>query len=204
MRQGEYVSKLAWERGATADEVWGHPKNASLRAVRRHLDILTPGDILFLPDARPPALPLKRGMNNRYVAKVPKVDVTLRLLDGGAPLANEPYRTHGLPTPAVGTTDGDARVTLRVPLHVREVTVELPQKGLFFSVRVGDMDCASEGSGLRSRLHNLGYYRDPLGPSGEGAALREAIALFQRRHGLPDTGEIDDATRDAITEAHGS
>ena len=73
------------------------------------------------------------------------------------------------------------------------------------------MDPIDEPSGVRKRLRHLGYHCDPLRPEGPDspeealAALdRSAIQAFQQDHQIAPTGEIDDATRAALVEAHGS
>jgi hypothetical protein len=66
--------------------------------------------------------------------------------------------------------------------------------------RIGHLDPVHEVSGVRGRLHNLGY------EAGAGDAmdddLRELLRLFQKQHGL-ETGEIDEATQQALEDKHG-
>ena len=66
------------------------------------------------------------------------------------------------------------------------------------------MDPETEMSGVKKRLQNLGYLRpDPDPEVDEGDLLRGAISAFQEASGLPKTGELDAATREAITGKHG-
>jgi hypothetical protein len=54
---------------------------------------------------------------------------------------------------------------------------------------------------------NLGYATDAdlRGPSEVRAAnLRVALLAFQREHDLPRTGALDEATRNALRDEHGS
>ena len=70
-------------------------------------------------------------------------------------------------------------------------------------LRVGHLDPAATASGVRQRLTNLGHgtrdEADLLRPE----ALAAALKRFQRAQGATPTGEIDDATRDALERAHG-
>jgi hypothetical protein len=70
-------------------------------------------------------------------------------------------------------------------------------------VRVGDLDPLAEDSGARMRLSNLGH-----GAAREGDRCQEetrawGLRMFQRAAGLPETGEIDEATRAELGRGHG-
>jgi hypothetical protein len=70
VRQGEYLEQIAYNVGFDVDTVWGHEKNADLRALRKDQhNILCPGDVLYIPavDAPPPA-PVQGGTENAYSA----------------------------------------------------------------------------------------------------------------------------------------
>lgn len=70
-------------------------------------------------------------------------------------------------------------------------------------VRVGDMDPDTEISGLRKRLENLGLYPRNMPESADREELLHlALIGFQQKMGLDLTGEIDEATRDALKREH--
>ena len=62
--------------------------------------------------------------------------------------------------------------------------------------------------GVLQRLYNLGYGSDDTGGDGFGNwtndQRREFVKQFQRDHDLADSGQVDEKTRDALIEAHGS
>jgi len=206
VRQGDYLAKLAFVRGFDADEVWNDPKNQALRDLRKNPNILHPGDVLYLPAATQQWLPLQKGTTNQYTAKVPRVTVRLGFKNEEGPMANEPYVVEGLVPRQEGSTDGGGMLTLRVPLHVREVSVVLTKHDVEYPVRIGDMDPIDEASGLRKRLQHLGYRVDDSERSEDEAmeADGRAIATFQRAQGMVPTGDLDDATKAALVDAHGS
>jgi hypothetical protein len=140
------------------------------------------------------------------VARVPTTPVEIELHDAKGPLAGEPYALEGLGRPTQGTTDPDGRIKLVVPVHVRTVTVLLPERELAYEVRVGDMDPIEERSGLRARLTNLGFHPPQAEAIGldEDELFRIAVGRFQRAHDLPVTGEIDAQTCARLREDHGS
>ncbi len=69
VRQGDHLAKLAYQFNFDANIVWNDPKNANLRQVRPNSNILSPGDVLYIPDQVPPALQnLAVGTTNTFVA----------------------------------------------------------------------------------------------------------------------------------------
>lgn len=211
VKSGDYLAKIAHARGFDADQVWDDPKNADLKALRKDPNILHPGDVLYIPEPKPPDLPISGGSSNEYSATIPMVKVTIQFKDEGGLHANEKFVVDGGAVPAEGTSDGDGTVTFEVPVHVGSVRVDFPAHQLAYEVRVGGLDPVEESSGVASRLAHLGYgldaaheeLREKLFGKDEGRLAR-AIADFQRDHGLPETGLLDDATRAALKEAHGS
>jgi hypothetical protein len=59
-----------------------------------------------------------------------------------------------------------------------------------------DYAFGSDEEQARKRLHNIGYP--------DRYAFDVALSAFQRDHGLPVTGVLDDASRTALIEAHGT
>ena len=212
VKQGEYLTQLSHRYGFDATEVWNHSKNEEIRRLRRDMDILATGDIVFIPDRRSEGLPFRAGTVNRFMAKVSKVPVNLRFVDLDRPMANERFVVEGGATPAEGTTDGAGRVKLMVPVHVSEVRVIFPERDLDFHVKVGHIDPIEERSGIASRLAHLGYlpsaenhhmYAQIPGFSAQEDRMRLAVQEFQRTHGLEPTGIVDEVTRDALQNEHG-
>jgi hypothetical protein len=205
IRQGDYLKKLAFTKGFDADEVWGAPENADLKAARPDPDILCPGDILYVPELKPDPLPLNVGGESTYTGDVPTVSVRIILVEGGSPLANELFAVDGLPEPMSGTTTTDGCVMFEAPITLREVSIVLPNRNLSYPVRIGDLDPKDEPSGVASRLAHLGCYG--WFPEEEGdfdpEQHRMAIATFQAMIGGDSTGECDDATLDALHGKHG-
>ncbi len=214
VRQGDYLTQLAHRRGFSAEAVWNDPLNDALRQKRASPDILQPGDTLHLPDARERwnPLPLAIGSENHFMASIPTVEIRLVLQRAdGTPIANKRFCVDGMgPQPFDGTTDAIGLALFPVPVHVREVDLLLEEEGLHYRVRIGHMDPPDEQTGAIKRLVHLGYLQpldfNELEPFAD--VLREAITAFQEAHrdaqGLQVTGTLDDATRDALVQAHGS
>ncbi len=210
IRQGEYLTKLAHQKGFDADSVWNDSKNEDLKKKRVDPQQLQPGDILYVPDEAKTRLPIIVGASNAYVAQIPKVPVLIRLQIGGEILEKEPFVILGVgPKPIEGATDEHGYLKATVPVHVREIEVQLTARDRTLRVRVGNMDPLNELSGLQKRLTHLGFYQPSYaGTENYEAAdpkqVMAALAAFQQSVKLPATGKLDEDTAKALVAAHGS
>jgi N-acetylmuramoyl-L-alanine amidase len=209
IKQGDHLLKLAHLMGFDADKVWNDGANAELKDARQDPTMLQAGDILMVPDEPKKQLDLKHEEKNEYVAKVPKVAVSVAVADDEEPLAGEAYVVEGLGDEEERTTDADGMVTFEAPVNIREVTVRFVNVDLAFRVGVGELDPVDTDAGVRMRLTQLGFYGPTLAGEDQyverdDSQLAAAIAAFQGSKGLAVTGEMDDATKDALLDAHGS
>lgn len=212
VRQGDHLVGLAARFGFDAEEVWQHADNEELREARPNPQVLSPGDILFIPEAEAEPLPLEVHTTNRYAAPQSRIRLGISLRGAGnEPLANEPYRLEGIPRPVSGTTDGEGFITDTLPAHTRSVRVVLPNlNDHTFLLQVGHLNPTDEPSGLEAQLRGLGYLPTLAGidehhprvadPDADAEALVSALRAFQRDHDIEETGEPDAATIDAIHE----
>lgn len=209
IRQGDYLLKVAHLKGFDADQVWNDAKNKELKDSRKDPSMLKPGDILFVPDEPKKPLKLNAKESNAFVARVPAVKVKVKIAEDNTPMKNAKYVIEGLGDETEQTTDGDGNVDIQAPVHAREVVIRFVETGKRMKIAIGSLDPPDSPSGARMRLTSLGYYSGKV----EGAdqyvarnddALAAAVRQFQAVTGLPTTGEIDDATRQALVTAHGS
>jgi hypothetical protein len=204
VQQGEHLRRLAFRCGTDPESIWSNPQNADLAARRKNMDLLSPGDVVYLPTEPPPPLEVTAETTNRYQATIPTVPVKLTLAFSNGPLANQPFDVRGMYAdgePVRGTTSAAGEVALEVPVHVREIEVRLTRIGLVVPVRVGDLDPIEERSGVVQRLRNLGHL--PAYGDVDDEALTRAIRAFQKAEELDSTGELDDKTRSALEARHG-
>lgn len=210
VRQGDFMTKLAHTRGFDAKEVWNDPKNDAIRGRRPNMDILAPGDVVYLPKAPKSGLDFTKEATNRYKAKVPMVDVDVTFTDSaGDPIANEAFELQGLERGPKGsdppkderTTDGDGKASFRVPVTVREVVAHFPRRNVSYAFRIGDMDPIDESTGAQKRLTNLGYLPADLSAEALAMYLPSAIRTFQKDEGVEITGSLDAATLEALSKA---
>ncbi len=209
IRQGDYLTRIAHRLGFHPSEVWNDPKNAELRALRSDPDTLKSGDILFVPDEPKKRNKYQKESENSYVATVPKLPVALTLDHLGEPVADEKFVVRGLDEALEGVTSSDGRVEFEVDVNVKEVVVELVDKGRSYRMLLGNLDPVDEPSGARQRLMQLGLYSATLEGEDQYVTHNErqlaaALAAFQRERGLESTGDLDAATVDALRDAYGA
>lgn len=208
IKQGDYLTRIAHRLGFVPDEVWNDPKNQELKALRSDPDTLKSGDILFVPDVPKKRNPYSKETSNSYVATVPKLPVSLTLDHNGEPIADEKYIVRGLDEELEGTTDGTGKVEFEIDVHVKEVVVELVDKKKSYRMLLGNLDPVDEPSGARQRLMQLGIYSATREGEDQYVAhspkqLAAALRGFQMRQGIEATGELDEATINALRDAYG-
>jgi N-acetylmuramoyl-L-alanine amidase len=203
IRQGDYLVKLAARMGFDAATVWGDPKNKALADLRGDMNILRPGDVIYLPDPVPPVwLPANVGATNVYTAEGATCEVTLTLQYAGQPLVGASFTVEELPGLGTLTTGGGGNVTLTVPLNLVAVTLDFPDLGVAQRLRIGHLDPLTTPSGQLGRLRNLGFAADGAFDS-EQDALSDAVETYQRMSKVDVTGELDAAAQDTLKTAHG-
>ncbi len=199
VKQGDYLLSLAARYGFDPEAVWSEPKNSALKELRKgDGNLLSPGDLLYIPEAERKWLPVKVGETNSFVAPSGDVHVTLTFVAEGKALAGEPYVVEGAAVDP-GTLDGDGKFHARVSTRVTLFKLLLTNRNETYSVRVGHLDPAEEPSGMRMRLGMLGFYGRGHGAcADEEGDLEIGVRLFQAKNDLPVTGELDDATVKAV------
>lgn len=202
VKQGEFLDGIASTHRVPADAIWTHPSNAALAAERESPNVLNPGDVLYVPDAKPSRFKLKVGACNAFEAQVPMT--TLKLKFTGDPAwAGAAYRVEGVYGMTIeGSAGGDGAVEVEVPANCGSVEIVFPAIGRRFRVDVAHLDPVSEPSGARARLQHLGYLRPPA--PGDGDAMDKAVKDFQSEQGVEPTGELDEETTSKLTEQYGS
>jgi len=207
IKQGDYLLKVAHLLGFDADEVWN--ANAELKALRKDPSMLKAGDVLLVPDEPKPKLRLNKEESNAFVARVPAVKVALHVSEEGEPLKNKKYVIEGLGDESEQTTDGEGKIEVSAPVHVREVIVRFVETGKRMKLAIGELDPPDTKSGARMRLTSLGFYgakltgKDQYIATDEDA-LASAVRAFQASKDLEVTGELDAGTQEALVAEHGS
>lgn len=211
VRQGDTLFSIAHAAGFRSWEtIWSHAANAELRAKRSSPSLLFPGDEVHIPDKemKPFACATRHLHTFRLRAATQRFEQDLRD-EQDRPLASIRYELDVDGAKYPGRTDGDGHLVHEIPADakrgkldawLREGAEELV---LSWTLDFGHLDPLEETSGVQGRLANLGY--DPGAADGQlSDATIAALQDFQSDHGLPITGELDDATRAKIGAAYGA
>jgi len=206
VKQGECLISISVKTGHVWETIWNDPDNQDVKENRKDPASLFPGDRLHIPDLRLKEENLPTDQLHRFVRKSIPSEIHLILRRGEKPRANEPYTLtiDGL-THFSGETTGEGEV--RHPLSpLAKKARLLVGKGVMeqeYTILLGHMDPINTISGVQGRLGNLGF--DCGRTDGVlGQCTIGAIQEFQNRQGLSVTGELDDATKQALEDSYGS
>lgn len=204
IRQGETTEALASASGLFWGTVWDHSKNEALRERRRAPNVLLPGDEVFLPERVERMEACSTGRVHRFRRRGIPSELRLQCLDEEQkPRANVPYRLVGQGVDHEGQLDSEGWLRAPIPPELGRLTLFLGEDGEVdeIDLLVGHLDPLDEPTGIHDRLRNLGYYDGPSSTE-ITADLRAAIRWFQKDAGLPLSGDVDEALRDALRERH--
>jgi N-acetylmuramoyl-L-alanine amidase len=201
VKQGDCISSIACEFGFLPDTIWNDPANSALKDKRKDPNILFPGDIVSIPDVR--TKEQTGGVDQKHVFKKKGVPERLRIIlrADDEPIANESYTLDIDGKLVSGKTNGDGLLDEPIPPNAKEVKLLLGEERTEYSLKLGTLNPVDETSGIQARLNNLGH---DCGEEDDdcGEKTVSAIKSFQKSQNLEETGELDDATKKAIKDAH--
>lgn len=206
VKQGDCIMSIAEANGFLWETVWNHPDNAGLKQGRKDPNILFPGDIVVIPEIKERSESAPTDQLTRFLKKINRVQVRLRLLDlKRRPRANVEYTARVESETSRGRSDADGYIVIMVRPNDRELnlTVTEGSKTDEYKLPLGSIDPIEELSGAQHRLTNLGYScASEEGTLGE--VTKAAIRAFQKEMALDVSGELNDATRQKLKDVHGS
>ena len=82
VKPGDHLPKLGADEGfANIGVIWDHPRNAELKAVRKDVCILNPGDEIFVPDKKPKTVTVATGKAHKLIVSQPKLRLVIAVKD---------------------------------------------------------------------------------------------------------------------------
>lgn len=205
VKDGDCISSIALEHGHFWKTIWKHPANAELRQIRQDPNMLMPGDRVHVTPISTKTELGASEMCHRFKRKGEPAKMVVRVLMNDRPLANLPYQLDVDGNLFLGTSDAEGGVAVSIPGNARRAKLRIGLAGREreYLLELGGMDPVSEVSGIQRRLNNLGF---SCGSADNfwGPVTESALERFQERHGLPITGQPDEATRAKLKEVHGS
>jgi N-acetylmuramoyl-L-alanine amidase len=201
VRRGDCIHSIAVENGFFPDTLWEFPENAELKKLRKDPHQLMPGDRVFVPDLRRKEESGGTEATHRFLRKgVPK-RIRVQVIDDGEPYANQTCCIEVDGRLDETSTDADGWIDHPIAPNAKRARVILAS-GLTFDLNLGHLDPIDDPTGVQQRLANLGLYDDPI-DGGSSDATRTALIEFQRRAGLAESGQADQATQDKLVEING-
>ena len=205
---GDCVSSVAGAAGIPWRTVYDHPENADLKSRRKNPNLLVPGDVISVLDAKPKKVGYATGQTHKIVVSAMAVRLKIKLLDlEGKPIASKPFELAVGAVKREGATNGEGLLDVPIPAEPKEAALKVWAQGkekppLAYKLALGSLQPESELKGVQARLRNLGYECGP--PDGAaGAGTKEALSSYQKAASLGVTGEVNDETRKSLVQKHG-
>lgn len=203
VKQGDCISSIAFKHGLFPDTIWNDSKNSKLKQDRKDPNVLKPGDEVYIRDKEEKEESCPSEKKHRFKRKgVPEKLIIQFKLDG-EPRSNEDYILDIDATISEGKTDKNGQVEINIPPNAKKGKISFQDSGDEYDLELGHMNPVSITSGVKARLHNLGYDCGPVDENMDEKTI-EAIKAFQQDVGLSVSGELDQTTRDALVREHGS
>ena len=201
IKQGESVISLSEKHGMFAETIWNHPENAELKELRQNMNILMPGDILFIPDKRPKEVPRPTNEVHKFTRKGIPALFRLQFFDVEAPCTNREYTLVVDGQEYQGKTDSRGILEQYLPADSKKGVLLIGEDEFRLDIDFGYLDPINEIAGIQKRLNNMGY--DCGNPRNKlDDKTRSQLKLFQKRFGLEETGEADEETVKKLEELH--
>ncbi len=204
VNKGDCVSSIAFQRGFFWRTVWDDPNNVDLRALRKDPNVLAASDKIFIPELRLKTEDRPTEAKHSFVLKGVPAKLKLRLMLNKQPRANIPVTLVIDGKFFQLQTDSDGRLEQPIPPNAHQGKLVITTNGVAeeHKLVLGDLDPLEKVSGIKDRLANLGYDCDTDGDAVTGK-FRRALSDFQGDNQLPQTGDLDDATKQKIKQIHG-
>jgi hypothetical protein len=206
VKQGDCIASIADEKGFFPGTIWDHPNNLELKNRRKNENALMPGDTVYIPDKRLKELSEPTNSVYKYRLKNTPAQLRLQLTEDDKPKANLPFVliVDGQQVSKPGErTDSRGFVTAAIPPKAKSATLELVdgENTIEYELKLGHLNPASEISGVKHRLSNLGFYEGPLDENFD-EEFKESLRDYQEHFGLTVSGELDQKTRDQLKQKH--
>ncbi|HEY0080970.1 MAG TPA: peptidoglycan-binding domain-containing protein [Pyrinomonadaceae bacterium] len=206
VKKGESVDSLAFQQGFFPETIWNYEENAPLKEQRQSRNVLAEGDVLHIPDKRPKEHQGDTALRHVFRRLGVPAQMRIQLFDNEEPFANQPYTLEipGRQT-ARDNTDEKGIIEMAVPPNATVGKLTVGEDKRVVELKFGLLEPIANDKGRQQRLNNLGF---DCGRE-DGVVddkTRDAIRRFQRRVGLPDTGEFETKpefkTVDALYRIH--
>jgi hypothetical protein len=200
---GESVESIAYAHQLFWREIWDHPENAALKALRKTPHVLAPGDRVFVPEPQPKEVSVETGKRHTFRRRGVPSRLHLVMKANGEPQADVPYVLEIDGKKIQGRTGADGAILHWAAPDAQKARLRIGagHNARVIELKLRHLQPITTLAGAQSRLRNLGFYQGPS--DGEMTPqLQAAIRRFQEAHGLPVSGELDQATLSRIEKVY--
>jgi hypothetical protein len=161
--EGEHLSAIAVKHGfRDIQKIWNDGANADLRSRRKDPNILSPGDVLVMPDFEKKVESRGLDASHKFKAKGGPLHLIVVLHnETNQPIAGEPCHLEIDGAATDLATDGTGKVQKVIPLATASgLIVTRDSKtslDLNLTLKIGGLDPLDTRRGQIQRLNNLGY-----------------------------------------------
>jgi len=209
VQQGDCLSSIAKDFGfADWHTIYNHPQNADFRRRRPNPNLIFPGDQLFVPDPEPKEESRSTGAEHVFALDGETTKVRIRVENEEfQPFSGKKYKLEIGDDVVEATVPGDGIIERDIPPDAKKGTLtvwlvdDTSKPGFMWNLKIGHLDPVEENTGVQARLKNLGFDCGAI-DGVVGPKTKAALKGFQARASLPDTGNLDGATRDKLRQMH--
>ena len=204
VRDGECISLLAAQRGLKSSDVFDHPANAALKALRPNLNVLLPRDRVAIRAVEQKDVAKPTNTKNVFALNDEPVFLRIQLLDRDQPVKNEPFTLSVGALKFAGVTEADGTIKVQVPPGATQgfLSVGPPTNVLQMNLKLGSLHPVESDTGVQQRLQNLGFDCGKIDGL-IGPRTRGRIRDFQGKNGLLVNGVVTPETRNLLKAKHG-
>ncbi|MEP7127190.1 MAG: peptidoglycan-binding protein [Byssovorax sp.] len=207
--EGECLASIAARFGFRKwRTVYDDDANADLRSLRPDPNVLSPGDIVTIPDRQVRDEAADTGKRHTYfVASSP---TTLRLKIDYERDFDYELTVDGVVVKK-GSADSDTPIIQAIAASAASGSITVwakdlgaprtPANGFTYQLELGFLDPVEKVTGVQGRLTNLGFYHGPV-DGRLGPKTAEAIRAFERSIRAPETGVLTRVLTAALFTAH--
>lgn len=192
---GECLTSIAAHYGFSVDTIWNLADNASLKDKRKNPNTLVPGDIVAIPDRREKVVSCETAKTHRFKLSADSAICRLQLFEDEKAVANQDFELKIGTRSYKGTTDNRGVLEVAIPCKAKEGILTIGPDKKILDLQFGYLQPISETKGVEARLRNLGFTNEKI---------EDALKAFQKRFGLQETGNADEATTNKLTDLHDS
>jgi hypothetical protein len=196
--QGECFHSIATDYGFFWESLWNHPANAELRRLRKDPSVVNPGDVVRIPEKSIRWDDGPTETRHRFRRKGQPARVRIQVRRNDEPRANEPYSIEIDGRLEQGTLDANGMLDVPIVPNAQRAVLRVGEgdNQEVFPLVLGHVDTIDTERGARERLRCLGF-------DGDEPDFAELLKSYQRHRDLEPTGQLDQATKDRLTQDFG-